>query len=72
MSVIKISELHSAGTAFFQDTESYLSELRDCELDTIIGSGKYQYVITSVLNVYSQASVSNGISLQSISYVTAF
>ena len=38
MATIKISDLHSAGSELFMDSESYLNELTDEELNTH-GSG---------------------------------
>ncbi len=69
MASIKLSELN--GSELFQDSESYLNELNEQEMRAMGGKGKYKIVLTSVINVYSQASISQGISLETISIVTA-
>ncbi|AKG20536.1 hypothetical protein [Calothrix sp. 336/3] len=71
MSTIKISELYPVGSELFQDSESYLNELNDQEMLVMGGKkNKYKFVITSVIEVISQASVSNGFSLNTFSFVT--
>ncbi len=70
MPSIKISELRPVGSELFLDSESYLNELNEQEMQTIEGQGKYKIVLTSVINVNSQASVSQGISLATYSGVT--
>jgi hypothetical protein len=69
MSTLKISELRPAGSEFFNDSESYLNELNEQEIGAIEGGG-YKPLITSVVYYNSQATVSQGISLESISIVT--
>ncbi|QIR36469.1 hypothetical protein HCG51_06675 [Tolypothrix sp. PCC 7910] len=71
MPTIKISELRPVGSQLFQDSESYLHELNEQEMHTIGGKGKYRIILTSVINVNSQASISQGISVYTISQVTA-
>ncbi|OUL30844.1 hypothetical protein BV378_02940 [Nostoc sp. RF31YmG] len=70
MPSIKISELHPVGSELFQDSETYLNELNEQEMRAIEGKGKYNIVLTSVINVYSQASISQGISVYTFSAVT--
>ncbi|MDZ7960239.1 MAG: hypothetical protein RMY34_20540 [Aulosira sp. DedQUE10] len=69
MPSIKISELRPIGSELFQDSESYLNELNVQDME-IIGGGKF--VITSVINtsVISQASASQGISVNTFSQVS--
>lgn len=70
MSIIQILELSPAGTELFQDSESFLTELSDQEVE-ILGGG---FIITSVvqsIDINSLVTVSIGISLRSASAVTA-
>lgn len=71
MPSIKIFELRPVGSELFLDSESYLNELNEQEMQTIEGQGR-NIVITSVinLNVISQVSISQGISLATFSVVT--
>lgn len=69
MSTIRIGHLYPAGTELFQDAESYLNELTTEETD--IGGGGRQVifisVVTRTVGVNSQASLSIGISVNSVS-----
>ncbi|NJL63520.1 MAG: hypothetical protein HC903_18905 [Methylacidiphilales bacterium] len=69
MSTLKISELRPAGSELFQDSESFLNELNDQEIGAIAGGG-YKVPLTSVVYVNSQITVSQGISLETISIVS--
>jgi 6-phosphofructokinase len=66
MAFLKISELRPAGSELFQDSESYLNELNEQEISATIG-GDGSDVNISVL---SQNSVTQGISIKSVSVVT--
>jgi bacteriocin-like protein len=66
---IKISELRPVGSELFQDSESFLNELNEQEMSTIEG-GKGNIIITSAINIISQASISQGISVNTVSAVT--
>ena len=72
MSIVQILELRPAGTELFQDSESFLNELSVQEMEIMGGGGGL--VITSAINsnIVSQASVSLGVSLNSLSAVSAF
>ena len=70
MSIVQILELRPAGTELFQDCESFLNELSVQEME-VMGGGFVIPVITSVINVVSQASISQGIGLFSASAVSA-
>lgn len=72
MPIIKIYELPPVGSELFQDSESYLHELSNQDIELIAGSGR-NILITSVIQsvaVNSQVTISQGISIQSISLVT--
>lgn len=74
MSFIQISELRPVGSELFQDSESYLQELSSQEIGTIEGGGR-RLVLTSVidsLQINSQATISQGISINSISAISNF
>jgi 6-phosphofructokinase len=66
MAFLKISELRPAGSELFQDSESYLNELNEQEISATIG-GDGSDINISVL---SQNSVTQGISIKSVSVVT--
>jgi hypothetical protein len=78
MPSIKISNLSSAGSELFQDSETFLNELTDREIGLVRGNGVWvtnatsavSSVITTALSVVSQISISVGVSIQSISVVT--
>jgi hypothetical protein len=63
MASIKLSELRPVGSELFQDSESFLNELNDRELD-VRGGGDIN------IGVLSQATVSVGISILTKSVVT--
>ncbi|BAU13091.1 hypothetical protein LEP3755_36280 [Leptolyngbya sp. NIES-3755] len=63
MASIKISELRPVGSELFQDSESFLNELNDRDLD-IRGGGDVN------ISVLSQYSYSYGISILTQSVVT--
>jgi hypothetical protein len=67
---IKISELRPVGSELFQDSESYLNELNEQEMQILGGKAKNKFVITTVIEVVSQLSQSQGISLATFSAVT--
>jgi hypothetical protein len=67
---IKISELRPVGSELFQDSESYLNELNEEEMQILGGKAKNKFVITTVIEVVSQLSQSQGISLATFSAVT--
>ncbi len=50
MSTINISDLRSTGADLFSDSESYMSELGDSELDIINGGG-ISFAVTVVTTV---------------------
>ncbi|NJL63521.1 MAG: hypothetical protein HC903_18910 [Methylacidiphilales bacterium] len=66
MAFLKISELRPAGSELFQDSESYLNELNEQEISATIGGGGSDVNIS----VLSQNSVTQGISIKSVSVVT--
>ncbi|QLE39981.1 hypothetical protein FD723_05565 [Nostoc sp. C052] len=41
MATIKISDLHPAGSEFFIDSESYLNDLTENEIENLLGAGWY-------------------------------
>ncbi|BAU13089.1 hypothetical protein LEP3755_36260 [Leptolyngbya sp. NIES-3755] len=63
MASIKISELRPVGSELFQDSESFLNELNDRDLD-IRGGGDVN------ISVLSQFTASIGISIKTASVVT--
>jgi hypothetical protein len=63
MASIKLSELRPVGSELFQDSESFLNELNDRELD-VRGGGDIN------VSVLSQFTKSIGISIKSFSVVT--
>jgi hypothetical protein len=63
MASIKLSELRPVGSELFQDSESFLNELNDRELD-VRGGGDIN------VSVLSQFSYSFGISIKSYGVVT--
>ncbi|MBE9191994.1 hypothetical protein IQ230_16880 [Gloeocapsopsis crepidinum LEGE 06123] len=66
MASIKIFELTPAGAELFQDTESFLNELNDQESLIISGGNGSDLNISNI----SQATVSVGISIKSLSVVS--
>ncbi|MGK7917557.1 MAG: hypothetical protein AB4038_18765 [Prochloraceae cyanobacterium] len=46
MTQLKLSELSSAGSELFQDSESFLEELSDRELDFVTGGDSANSVVT--------------------------
>jgi hypothetical protein len=70
MPKIKISELRPVGSELFQDSESYLNELNEEETQILGGKAKNKFVITTVIEVVSQLTQSQGISLATFSAVT--
>ena len=61
MAEIKLSELRPVGSELLQDSESFLNELDDRELENVVGG-------VSIASVASQASISVG-SINTISDV---
>jgi bacteriocin-like protein len=53
MAEIKLSELRPAGSDLLQDSESFLNELNDRELENVVGGN-------TIASVASQASASVG------------
>ena len=53
MAEIKLSELRPAGSELLEDSESFLNELNDRELENVVGGD-------SIVSVASQNSVSVG------------
>jgi hypothetical protein len=50
MSTIKVSDLHSAGSNLFSDSESYMHELRDSDLNNINGGFTWTIIpLTTIL-----------------------
>ncbi|MBE9009700.1 hypothetical protein IQ250_05730 [Pseudanabaenaceae cyanobacterium LEGE 13415] len=72
MPTIKIDHLHPAGAELFQDSESYLNELTPEDTRIVGGDAQVVFisVVTKTIGVNSQATVSMGISLESISVVS--
>ncbi len=48
MTSIKISELHPAGAKLFSDSENYLKELSELEINTININGGSQYTMNTI------------------------
>ena len=48
MATIKISDLHPTGADLFQDSENYLNELTDEELDLTQGGSRWRWSITPI------------------------
>lgn len=75
MASIQITELRPAGYELFQDSESFLNELGDQELSVFggkkFGGGKRPILTNVTIFVISQFTVSIGISIQSVSVVSA-
>jgi hypothetical protein len=46
MATLKISELNPAGAELFQDSENFLEELSDRELDLVVGGLEINSVVT--------------------------
>ena len=46
MTQLKLSELHPAGSELFQDSESFLEELSERELDFVAGGDDLNTVVT--------------------------
>jgi hypothetical protein len=71
MASIKISELQAVGSnvgsELFYDSESFLTELN--EQEALIGAGISRNYNVNI-NIISQISISNGISIATISAVT--
>ena len=53
MAKIKLSELSPAGSELLQDSESFLNELKDYELENVIGSGESAYTASNKTEVSS-------------------
>lgn len=70
MSTIKISDLHPAGSDLFSDSESYMSELGDNELDIINGGAITTPVCISVSYSLIKASMSSAGCARSVVAVT--
>lgn len=51
MATIAISNLHSVGSDFFADSESYMNELSEQELHEMQGGGSPAYALVGVLAV---------------------
>lgn len=45
MATIKISDLHPTGANLFQDSENYLNELTDEELNLTQGGSRWSFMI---------------------------
>jgi lactobin A/cerein 7B family class IIb bacteriocin len=57
MSTINISDLHPAGSNLFSDSESYMNELGDSQLDMINGGGSPAISAISLVTLISAALV---------------
>ena len=51
MAEIKLSELRPAGSELLQDSESFLNELSDRELENVVGGDGNYSVVVRVLSV---------------------
>ena len=54
MATIKISELRPAGSELLQDSESFLNELSDHELENVVGGDSIAFATQQSVSVASQ------------------
>ena len=68
MAQIKLSELRPAGSELLQDSESFLNELSDRELENVAGAGGNSIVTNASLHSISVASeVKTGLNIYFLS-----
>ncbi|AFZ35760.1 hypothetical protein Sta7437_2212 [Stanieria cyanosphaera PCC 7437] len=61
MANIKLSELNPVGSELFQDSENFLNELNDQEMDAVMGAATVNTVASQSIGTQaSQATVSGG------------
>lgn len=63
MAVINISELHPAGSELFQDSESFLNELNNQEMGSILGNGLVGIITGQISISGGQVTISVGLSI---------
>ncbi|BAZ13513.1 hypothetical protein NIES4071_53520 [Calothrix sp. NIES-4071] len=66
---VKVNQLHPVGSELFNDSESYLNELTENEVREVQGGYKYS-AVTSDIYINSQITISQGISLATLSAVS--
>jgi hypothetical protein len=60
MASIQLSELHPVGSELFQDSESFLHELGDREVNSVVGGFfEYQYNFQVTQNINNQQLTTN-------------